>query len=664
MLDSDNLLEEVNSEDLTLSSSPPPPASQKPSKKAEKRPPSSPSHGRGSPVVPPNPDIDFGISGIRDQEEKIGDLREEGDFEEVRQNVKEYLNASDSDDLNVKLAQKYTEILVENKTEECFRQKTEILNATAVSFDKAGKFYAAAYVREEMQKHLQMEKWIEDRFKLRDPKGYFRTVFKQMAKKCKIRGSSTLSFVSDTTQTDSQDDEFDIIKKNPQQFTNFIASLASGEFEQYYKEFAKNALQKWKSEPKENPMGTSEEVETIRNHKNYFFLPMGVCCNKNNTCYVTDFAEHRIREITKWLDYSEVAGVQHKEGYKDGPASSALFNHPAGIAFDDNTGCIYVADCWNHVIRRISPDLSMVDTYRPKDVLPYFWQRTGFAPEGSSSLLSEDIDQNPSPKRLLFPNDVAIGPDSSLYIVDTTTSVIRKMSPDRQISNIAGKPGRRGERDGKGSNARFYIPHNIAIDPTDHTLYVSDIRTHCIRRITKDGEVTTYAGRAYEGAFRDGPRLYARFISPTGVTVDRFRNLYIAEHGTNFIRKIRPDGYVLTMKNHRVQFGKRLKGKAAVINFNRPTGIAADPKGNIVVADSNGATVRRIWGGGIHPAAGFDDKISREYNIYSSDSDPWTVENRLNPRPLGLTEFDGPPSYTESPEGRLAPNLATSASID
>ncbi len=70
--------------------------------------------------------------------------------------------------------------------------------------------------------------------------------------------------------------------------------------------------------------------------------------------YVSDFINQRIRKISNDMEVTTIAG-SGQAGYLEGPADEAKFNYPRGICLDD-TGNIYIGDSWNHRIRKISTD--------------------------------------------------------------------------------------------------------------------------------------------------------------------------------------------------------------------------------------------------------------------------------------------------------------------
>jgi sugar lactone lactonase YvrE len=114
--------------------------------------------------------------------------------------------------------------------------------------------------------------------------------------------------------------------------------------------------------------------------------------------------------------------------------------------------------------------------------------------------------------------------------------VVRKISAG-QVSTLAGAgPNSCGSNDGTATSAQFNRPKGIALDASDN-LYVADTVSNKIRRITPQGVVTTIAGSGVSGS-ADGTGSSATFNTPTGIAVDAAGNVFVTEYATGKIRKI------------------------------------------------------------------------------------------------------------------------------
>lgn len=94
-----------------------------------------------------------------------------------------------------------------------------------------------------------------------------------------------------------------------------------------------------------------------------------------------------------------------------------------------------------------------------------------------------------------------------------------------------------GYVDGRGKEARFNEPQQLDIDG-DGNLYVADCKNHCIRKITPDGTVSTYAGVGTSSGFADGAADNAKFNRPYGCKFGPDGALYVADNYNHRIRKI------------------------------------------------------------------------------------------------------------------------------
>ena len=195
------------------------------------------------------------------------------------------------------------------------------------------------------------------------------------------------------------------------------------------------------------------------------------------------------------------------------------------------------------------------------------------------------------------PFGVAIDAAKNLYVADTVNKTIRKITPDRVVSTLAGAAGQSGSTDGPGGAARFNFPVDVAVDSAGN-IYVTDAGNFTIRKITSAGVVSTLAGATFQIGANDGPGASARFYLPYGIAVDAAGNVYVAEGGNHVIRKIAPDGTVSTLAGSPLQSGN-LNGTGAAARFNTPWGLAIDGSGNLYVADSGNNAIRRVTPAGV-----------------------------------------------------------------
>ena len=207
--------------------------------------------------------------------------------------------------------------------------------------------------------------------------------------------------------------------------------------------------------------------------------------------------------------------------------------------------------------------------------LPLDWTATALVLAGDGITGTRDGDA--AGARFTDPFGVASAADGTVYVSDGAgADRIRRISPDGRVSTLAGSEN--GYADGTGDAARFSTPSGLALDASG-TLYVADTGNNVIRRITLDGHVSTLAGDGVAGA-SDGPAQVARFNGPIGVAVEPGGRVLVADTYNDRIRTIDPDGTVSTL--------------APDARFHTPTGVAVDSAGNIYVADTGNGLIRVI----------------------------------------------------------------------
>ncbi|MEP7140407.1 MAG: hypothetical protein ABI745_12310 [Caldimonas sp.] len=207
------------------------------------------------------------------------------------------------------------------------------------------------------------------------------------------------------------------------------------------------------------------------------------------------------RLSTDRLSITPITGTL-QTGYLDGPAATAQFRTPLGIAHDA-AGVIYVADTQNHVIRRVATD-GTVSTL------------AGTA--GMNAL----TDGTGSAARFSEPTGIVLAPDGDLYVADRGNNAIRRVTTAGVVTTYAGS-GTAGFADGAAASARFSQPYAVAA-AANGDLIVSDRANNRVRRVLRAGAVAglveTLAGSgvfATPGA--DGIGAAAEIGSPGALTL-------------------------------------------------------------------------------------------------------------------------------------------------
>ncbi|WP_292038695.1 NHL repeat-containing protein [Massilia sp. UBA6681] len=249
-------------------------------------------------------------------------------------------------------------------------------------------------------------------------------------------------------------------------------------------------------------------------------------------------------------------------GAVDGPAASSRFDDPFGVALDSQ-GKVFVADAGNsNRIRTIAPDGS---------VATFAGSKEGF------------VDGKGTAAAFHTPSALAFDHEGNLYVADTGNHAIRKIAKDGTVTTLAGN-GTRGELDGIGRAARFNGPVGLAVDDAG-IVYVADTYNDRIRRIGRDGNVTTIAGSGKPG-LADGLAAAASFDTPSALAVTTNGTLYVADTGNNAIRRIATDGSVTTI-------AAPAEGERRA-PLRRPVGLALTRDGYLYIAASSGGRILQL----------------------------------------------------------------------
>ena len=305
-----------------------------------------------------------------------------------------------------------------------------------------------------------------------------------------------------------------------------------------------------------------------------FRLPWGVVVDASGNLYVADSGNNAIRKITSGGAVTTLAGLGGGSGTADGVGAAAAFEAPAGLALD-GAGNLYVTDSRAQTLRKIAPDGTVTTLAgHPNQV-------GAMDGPGATALFTG-------------PAGVAVDSGGNIYVADSGNNTIRKVTSTGVVTTLAGRAGATGSADGPGTTARFNSPYGLAIDSSG-VLYVADGANESVRKVAPDGSVTTLAHVYY-----NTPANLSEWLDPFAgaIAIDSSGNVYVGDYGYTTISKV---GMALPFAGSiRVNYVRACSdGTGINASFAGPAGLAVDSAGNVFVADAGSDTIRRITPAGI-----------------------------------------------------------------
>jgi hypothetical protein len=292
------------------------------------------------------------------------------------------------------------------------------------------------------------------------------------------------------------------------------------------------------------PIGKWKYIDGSFGPKGNFSLygfPEGITTDKSGNVFSADDSSRRIVKITPDGVVTEFAGASPHNGDGsdvDGPANVARFGGMLDLAID-LSGNIFATEVNEGKIRRVASD-GTASTLIDGEYASFY-----DAKRGIPVLRKNYQDGKVSMARFTMPSYIAVDRIGNIFITDNGSYLVRKISVDGIVSTLAGSPFNSGDDDGNGSKATLRRMSGIAIDSKGN-VFVSEKENNRIRKISPDGVVLKFAGSGRRGN-KDGDRQTSSFSRPSGLAVDKFDNLYVADTGNNLIRRISATGEVKTI---------------------------------------------------------------------------------------------------------------------
>lgn len=289
-----------------------------------------------------------------------------------------------------------------------------------------------------------------------------------------------------------------------------------------------------------------------------FYYPLGIATDPMGNFYIADSYNHRIRKMSPTGEVTTLAG-SGEAGSVDGVGTSASFLTPVALVLDAG-GNLFVADQKMHRIRKVTPQ-GIVSTF------------AGDGKIGSSNGLGTAASFS-------SPSGLAIDASGNLYVGDQGNNMIRKITPQGLVSTVAGG----------GPLPAFNQPCGVALDAAGN-IYVGDTGNNRIRKIATDGTITTVAGAPAPGK-ADGVGPEASFYNPIGLVVDALGNIFVTDQNNNKIRQISPAGVVTTLAGSGENGAVDGQGDKAKFYF--PSSLVFGKSGDLFVTDSYNSSIRAV----------------------------------------------------------------------
>ena len=301
----------------------------------------------------------------------------------------------------------------------------------------------------------------------------------------------------------------------------------------------------------------------------YLSRPTGVALDGAGNLYIADAGLHYVYEVNPGGSITLVAGNGSLTLTPDGGAATSAGICPEGGLGADAAGDIYIPDVLTNSVRKVNTQgilTTVAGTLAP-----------GFGGDGgpaTSALLSGPMDAAPDAQ-------------GSLWIADASNFRVRLVNAAGDITTAAGISGWNYGGDGGEATSAQMTASGAAVDAMGD-VFIADVSNARVREVNTGGTISTVAGDGTQGAgVNGGSALGASLYSPSSVAVDSNGNLYIGDSGLRMVWKVDTQGDI-----------------SPVVATIQSAYVAVDAAGNLYVADGS-QTVRKVdTNGGVTTVAG------------------------------------------------------------
>ncbi|MBK5269605.1 MAG: hypothetical protein JJE22_01200 [Bacteroidia bacterium] len=308
-----------------------------------------------------------------------------------------------------------------------------------------------------------------------------------------------------------------------------------------------------------------------------FYFSFGIAMDSKGNAFVTG-KNNKIIKITPEGKAELFAGGGRN--YKDGKGKEAGFFNTDGIAIDSSDN-LYVAD--GSRIRKISPGGEVMTI--------------------AGTLTAEVKDGSIKSATFLNTENIAVDNKGNIYVTDYSPGIdwkpgqirnsgeyiIRKISSDGVVTTI---------KDGY-NNLILKYPRGLACDAAGNLCVCASV-SHCIKKISPSGVITTVAGQCdktiFNSVYKEGNINTAVLTNPSGIAITKNGDIYISDDRLNRIIKIANNKVTTVAGSGKISFSGNIAGasetgetdgKALQAMFHTPMGIAFDKSGNLYIVDGS-----------------------------------------------------------------------------
>lgn len=313
------------------------------------------------------------------------------------------------------------------------------------------------------------------------------------------------------------------------------------------------------------------------------YLPQDGAVGPDRNLYFTDWNNHRIRRLRDGI-VETIAGTGELGPGEDGEALYVQLNHPTSVEFDRH-GRLLIAAWHNSLVKRLDFTTGML---------------VNVCGTGARAFSGDGGPANSA--ALDLPSSAVEDSQGNVIVSDQANFRLRKVDPRGVITTMCGSTRGYSGDGGPAILAQLSSPvgqsappaGRIAIDAEDR-IYIADTGNHVVRMIDTDGIIYTIAGTGQPGYSGDGgPATAAQLNTPSDVAITGNGILYIADTMNHVVRKVGREGIITTVAGTGERGFSGDGGPGSAAKLDRPYGVGVAANGDVYVFDTHNQRIRRL----------------------------------------------------------------------